>query len=165
MNILKQLKNLLASHSGNVMAIAAACMPLIIGAAAIGVDTVQLTLARRELQRAADASALAGAYALVQSKPAAAAVTRDLALNNKITLSTTPVVENAPTTGSYMNDMRAVRVVLTANRTTPFMGFFNRRNTIVKVEATAAWVYNGKFCMVSLENGNNTGITFSGSTT
>src|SRR3954469_25849379 len=104
MNILKQLKNLLASHSGNVMAIAAACMPLIVGAAAIGVDTVQLTLARRELQRAADASALAGAYALVQSKPAAAAVDRDLALNNKIVLSTARVVENGPSIGAYANN-------------------------------------------------------------
>jgi hypothetical protein len=165
MNILKQLKNLLASHSGNVMAIAAACMPLIIGAAAIGVDTVQLTLARRELQRAADASALAGAYALVQSKPPAAAVDRDLTLNNKIPLSVTRVVENAPTTGSYAGNMKAVRVVLTAARSTPFMGFFTSRNTTVRVESTAAWVYNGKFCMVSLENGNNTGITFTGSTT
>lgn len=165
MKILKRLKHLFASQSGNVMAIAAACMPLLIGAAAIGVDTVQLTLARRELQRAADASALAGAYALVQSKPAATAVDRDLTLNNKIPLSTTRVVENAPTVGAYAGNSRAVRVVLTAARSTPFMGFFNRATTTVKVEATAAWVYNGKFCMVSLENGNNTGITFSGNTT
>jgi len=164
MQVLKRLKSLLSCQSGNVMAIAAASMPLLIGAAAIGVDTIQVTLAKRELQRAADASALAGAYALVQSKPAADAVDKDLALNNRITLSTTRVVQNAPTTGSYSGNARAVRVVLTASRSTPFMGFFNRTTQTVSAEATAAWVYNGKFCMIAKESGNATGITFTGST-
>ncbi|HMC92390.1 MAG TPA: pilus assembly protein TadG-related protein, partial [Allosphingosinicella sp.] len=141
-------------------------MPLIIGAAAIGVDTIQLTMTKRQLQRAADSAALAGAYALVQSKPAAAAADRDLLLNNtNITLSATRTVENAPTTGSYTGDTRAVRVVLSTNRATPFMGFFNRASTAVSVEATAAYVYQGKFCMISLDNVNTTGITFTGSST
>jgi len=162
----KRLRSLLRSDRGNVMVVAAACMPLIIGAAAIGVDTIQLTLAKRQLQRAADSAALAGAYALVQSKSASAAVDRDLTLNNtNITLSTPRVVENAPTTGSYAGNTKAVRVVLTASRTTPFMAFFNRSSTTVSVEATAAYVYQGQFCMVSLDNQNTTGITFSGSTT
>jgi uncharacterized membrane protein len=159
-----RVRNLLSCRSGNVMAIAAACMPLLIGAAAIGVDTIQVTLARRELQRTADAAALAGAYALVQSGDPAAAVDKDLALNNRITLSTTRVVQNAPTTGAYSGNTRAVRVVLTASRTTPFMGFFSRSSTTVSAEATAAWVYNGKFCMIAKEDGNATGITFTGST-
>jgi hypothetical protein len=148
------------------MVVAAACMPLIIGAAAIGVDTIELTLAKRQLQRAADSAALAGAYALVQSKAASAAVDRDLTLNNtNIALSTPRVVENAPTTGSYAGNTKAVRVVLTASRTTPFMSFFNRGSMTVSVEATAAYVYQGQFCMVSLDNQNTTGITFTGSST
>jgi Flp pilus assembly protein TadG len=161
----QRVRTFLSCRSGNVMAIAAACMPLLIGAAAVGVDTIQLTLAKRELQRAADASALAGAYALVQSGNAADAVDKDLALNNRITLSTTRVVQNAPTTGAYSGNTRAVRVVLTAQRTTPFMAFFSRSSTTVSAEATAAWVYNGKFCMIAKEDGNATGITFTGSTT
>lgn len=164
MTLRRWLNNLLSCERGNAIMIAAAAMPLVIGAAAIGVDTIQLTLSKRHLQRAADAGALAGAYAVVQSKPAAAAVDRDLTLNNKIPLSVTRVVENAPTTGSYSGDANAVRVVLTAQRTSPFMQFFNRSAPIVKVEATAAVVYAGKFCMVSLETGNTTGVTFTGST-
>lgn len=166
MKLLSRLRSLHRSERGNVMVVAAACMPLIIGAAAIGVDTIQLTMTKRQLQRAADSAALAGAYALVQSKPAAAAADRDLLLNNtNITLSATRTVENAPTTGSYTGDTKAVRVVLSTNRATPFMGFFNRTTTAVSVEATAAYVYQGKFCMISLDNTNSTGITFTGSST
>src|SRR5438067_10699613 len=115
MKLSRRLRSLRKSERGNVMVIVAACMPLIIGAAAVGVDTIQLTMAKRQLQRAADSAALAGAYALVQSKGVTAAVDRDLTLNNQIPLSTPRVVENAPTVGTYAGDARAVRVVLSAN--------------------------------------------------
>jgi len=161
-----KLRSLLRSNHGNVMVLAAACMPLIVGAAAIGVDTIQLTLAKRELQRSADAAALAGAYAIVQSMPPAAAVDRDLALNNKITLSTTRTVENPTTWGTPVKtDSRAVRVVLTAQRSTPFWGLFNHSSTPVSVEAKAAYVYLGEFCMVSLTSDSSVGVTFQGNTT
>jgi hypothetical protein len=46
----------------------------------------------------------------------------------------------------------------------PFMSFFNSTAPTVQTAATAAIIYAGEFCMVSLETGNVTGITFSGST-
>jgi hypothetical protein len=165
MRILKRLGTLFRSERGNVMAITAACMPIIVGAAAIGVDSIQTTLAKRQLQRSADSAAIAGAYALVQSKSATTAVDRDLALNNKITLSTTRTVETPTSWGTTTSDSRAVRVVLAANRSTPFWGLFNHSTTPITVEAKAAYVYQGKFCMISLDAANTTGITFSGSTT
>lgn len=165
MKLFNWSRPLLRSDKGNVLAIVAACMPLIVGAAAVGVDTIQLTLAKRQLQRAADAGALAGAYALVQSKAPAAAVDRDLTLNNNIPLSTARVVENAPTAGAFAGNTKAVRVVLTAQRQTPFWAFFNRTSTTVNVEATAQYVFQGQFCMISLDNTNTTGVTFSGSAT
>jgi hypothetical protein len=124
-----------------------------------------MDLWKRQMQRAADSGALAGAYAVAQTKAASAAVTRDLLLNNDVTLSTTPVVENAPTTGAWAGNPLAVRVVLTSQRTLPFMSFFTRTASTVTVEATATTVYQGEYCMVSLEDGNVTGISFSGSTT
>lgn len=180
MSPFNRLRRLLRSEKGNVLAIAAACMPLVVGAAAIGVDSIQMTLAKRQLQRAADAGALAGAYALVQidnnsiqATPTRlavvqAAVNRDLNLNdtgnNGPTIST-KVVENAPTAGSYAGNPRAVRVVLTTQRPTPFWALFSHPNVTIRTEATAAWVYTGQFCMVSLDNTNSVGITFSGNTT
>jgi Flp pilus assembly protein TadG len=155
------LKDLISSERGNVLIVGAAALPLLLGAVALSVDSVNLTLARRQLQRTADSGALAGAYAIVQSQTVATAVNRDLLLNKDHTLKTT-TIENAPTTGSHAGDMSAVRVVLQANRATPFMAIFNDRTPTIRVEATAAVIFNGKFCMVSLEDGNATGITFTG---
>ncbi|MDP8913235.1 MAG: Tad domain-containing protein, partial [Pseudomonadota bacterium] len=93
------LRKLLKSERGNVIVIGAAAMPLMIGAGAVALDTIQLSLWKRQLQRAADSGALAGARAIAQQKPAAAAVDRDLQLNNQVPLTATRVVENAPTVG------------------------------------------------------------------
>jgi Flp pilus assembly protein TadG len=158
------LKDLISSERGNVLIVGAATMPLLLGAVALSVDSVNLTLARRQLQRTADSGALAGAYAIVQNQTVATAVSRDLLLNKDHTLKTT-TVQNAPTAGSHAGDTSAVRVILEANRATPFMAIFNDRTPTIRVEATAAVIFNGKFCMVSLEEGNATGITFTGSST
>lgn len=158
------LRKFRTNQRGNVLVIAAAGMPLLIGSAAVGVDTIQLSLAKRQMQRSADSAALAGAYALVQSQNVATSVNHDLALNNDVPLHGAPVIQNAPTTGSYAGNNRAVRVALTSQRSLPFISFFTNAATTVSVEATAAIIYSGQFCMVSLENGNATGITFSGST-
>src|SRR3954453_11469915 len=53
---------LMRSRRGNVIAIAAACLPLFIGAAGLAVDTIQWTMWKRQLQRAADSAAIAGVY-------------------------------------------------------------------------------------------------------
>ncbi len=47
---------------GNALAIAAACLPLFVGAAGLATDTIQWTLWKRQLQRAADSAAIAGVY-------------------------------------------------------------------------------------------------------
>jgi Flp pilus assembly protein TadG len=153
---------LLRNERGNVLVIGAATMPLLIGSAALAVDTIQMGLWKRQLQRAADSAALAGAYARVQDGDASAAVTRDLQVNNDVPLSGNPVV-TTPTTGTYANHSRAVQVQLTSVRTMPFMSFFNSTPPTITVTATAAPVFQGEYCMISLEDGNVTGVTFTGS--
>src|SRR5688572_2471526 len=155
MRALSWLKDLISSERGNVLVVGAAAMPLVLGAVALSVDSVNLTLARRQLQRTADSGALAGAYAIVQNQPVPAAVDRDLLLNQDHTLKT-KTIENAPTAGPNVDDPQAVRVILTADRTTPFMAIFSNRTPVIRAEATAAVIFNGEFCMVSLEEGNAT---------
>ncbi|HEX2764324.1 MAG TPA: pilus assembly protein TadG-related protein [Allosphingosinicella sp.] len=157
------LKRLAADRRGNALVVGAACLPLMIGAAALGVDTIYMTLSKRQLQRSADSGALAGAYALVQNKTVADSVNRDLQLNNSISLTGSPTIENAPTTGSYAGNGRAVRVALTANIPMAFWSVFSNSSATIKAEATAAVIFNGQFCMLSLEDGNTTGVTFTGS--
>ncbi len=158
------LNRLLRNERGNVLVIGAASMPLLIGSAALALDTVQMSLWKRQLQRAADSAALAGAYAVAQQKSAPNAVTRDLQLNNDVALTGGPQVQNAPLAGPYLGDNRAVRVILTSQRSMPFMSFFDNTPPTITVEATAASVFQGQFCMVSLEDTGVTGVTFTGNT-
>src|SRR5688572_14590555 len=145
MRALKWLRNLRRNERGNAMIVCAATLPLVIGSAAIGVDTVQVSLAKRQLQRAADSAAIAGAYAKHQSQNVNTAVNHDLAFNNDVPLSVAPTIQNAPTVGAYAGNTRAVRVVLTAQRSVPFISFFTGATMTVTTEATAMSVYQGEY--------------------
>ena len=165
MHLLGWLKSINRDKRGNAIVIAAATLPLILGAAAIGVDTIQVSVARRQLQRSADSAAIAGAYALVQSREVSPSVSHDLALNNDVPLNGAPIIQNAPASGLYAGNIRAVRVILSTQRPVPFFALFSSGSMNVTVEATAAYIYSGQFCVVSLETANVTGISFAGNTT
>lgn len=165
MGLFQSARRLIRDQRGNAMIIGAAALPLMIGAAAIGVDTVQASLARRQLQRSADSAAVAGVYARTQGHSVEAAVARDLSLNNDVALRSSPLVENAPTIGAYAGNTEAVRVVLTADRAVPFMAFFTGSAMSISVEATAARVHQGEYCAIALERDVATGINLWGNST
>ncbi|HEX8644069.1 MAG TPA: pilus assembly protein TadG-related protein [Allosphingosinicella sp.] len=174
MGILKRLGTLGRDQGGNALAICAAAMPLVIGGAGLAIDSVQISVARRELQRAADSAALAGAYAINQNPSSTGSTrttfaqngaVRDLEVNNDVTLSGAAVVQNAPATGPFATNANAVRVQLTANRTMSFLSFFDATPVAITVEATAAIVREGSFCMLALEDGNATGVSVGGNAT
>ena len=48
------LRRLIGNQSGNVMMLAALAMPMTIGAAGLGIDTVSWALIKRQLQRETD---------------------------------------------------------------------------------------------------------------
>ena len=160
-----RLSKLISDQRGNAIVICAAALPLLIGASAIGVDTIQVSLARRQLQRTADSAALAGAYALAQQRSVAAAVNHDLSLNNELVLNAAPGIENAPASGPHAGDNRAVRIALATERSVPFIHFFTGAPMTVRVEATAALVYTGAYCAIALEDQAVTGIRMGGNTT
>jgi Flp pilus assembly protein TadG len=171
MAFLKRLKSIGGDTSGNALALCAVALPLMIGGVGLAIDSVQISLARRELQRAADSAAIAGAYAISQNPSSTGttrtnyakdAATRDLVVNNDVTLSTAAVVQNAPTTGTFANDTNAVRVQLTTNRSLSFLSFFDATPQAITVEATGAIVRDGNFCMLALEDGTAPGITVGG---
>ena len=102
----------LRDSTGNVLMMAAPSMPVFIGAAGLPTDTVQWTLWKRQIQRQADSAALAGAYAVAQGFSASDSATSDINRMSLVTLTQTPTIENAPTTGAYAGNNKAVRVVL-----------------------------------------------------
>ncbi|HEX8215042.1 MAG TPA: pilus assembly protein TadG-related protein [Allosphingosinicella sp.] len=153
--------NILRDRRGNVAMLTAAVMPLLIGAGGLAVDTISWALVKRELQRAADSAAIAGASAALQGKDVDAAVTRALSLFEGLDLNADPDIENAPTSGEFLGDERAVRVTLAADGATWFSSFFGHESSIA-AQATAAGLHEPRFCMVSLETTTAPGITFTG---
>jgi Flp pilus assembly protein TadG len=146
-----------------MLVLGALVMPLFIGGAGLALDTVQISLTKRQLQRAADSAALAAARSVQQSGQAAAApaVTRDLQVNDDVSVDATPVV-GTPTAGDFANNPRAVRVQLRTTQSLTFFSFFGTEDPVVTAEATAAVVSDGTFCMLSLEDGTSPGVTVGG---
>ena len=157
------LKKLGKSESGNVLILFGLSMPLLIGLAGLGTDTVQWTLMKQQLQRSADSAALNGAYAKAQSKNVSDNANRDLTktLDGFSGVGTT--VQNAPTTGAFAGNTQAVRVALTYSEALPFSSLFLSNPPTISVEAVAAVLNNGDYCVISLIKTNRTGIAFSGS--
>ena len=161
---------------GNALVIAGAALPLVVGSAGLATDTIQWTLWKRQLQRAADSAAMAGVYATVAGQNNGA-VCGDL-LNNKIkwsdtctgTAPTDPVItlkagypiETHPADTADWD--HATRVELAVQRNLAFSSMFTTAPTITAT-ATAAIADSGKYCVISLENTSTTGIVDSGNAT
>ena len=116
---------------GNILIIVAACMPMLIGAAGLATDTIQWTLWKRQLQRAADSAAIAGVYErnvtpLGETTGVEAAVLRDLALNQHAgTLTGAPVLDfPEDDDGTPDNRSNQVSVTLTVAKRLTFSSFF-----------------------------------------
>lgn len=176
MRAFRWLERLRKSEGGNVLVVGAASMPLLIGSAALAIDTIQLSLWKRQLQRAADSGAIAGAYALGQGVAGDALdgeVDRDLAANEHPSLTGVVVSTGSYGEGQIDSDTcadrgldpcfdRAVEVALTTQRTLPFMSIFTDSATVIRAEAAAALVPEGEYCMISLYNGTQAGISANG---
>jgi len=145
--------------------LAAASMPLLLGAAGLAVDTANWTYWKRQLQRTADSAAIAGAYAKMQGLSATTAASTDLGRNNTITLSGAASIQNAPTSGAYAGNPSAVRVSISTQKRLPFSGSFMDAAPVITATATATVVQNGDFCALALGSGSVTGITMQGNAT
>jgi Flp pilus assembly protein TadG len=157
------ISGLLRDRSGNALILASVALPALIGAGGLAMDTIQWTLMQRQLQREADSAALAGAFAKAQGASASTAATASIGRDNLVTLSATPIIESAPTKGAYAGNTGAVRVVLETTNTLPFSNTFLGKATRMTVEATAASLTNGNYCIISLETSSSAGITMQGS--
>lgn len=157
-------KRLLRDRRGNALLIAGLSLPLLVGAAGLGTDTVQWVVWKRELQRAADSAAFAGVYAKVQDNAnmsAAQAVANDLDMNNhtKATLLAGYPQIAYPAGGGYSD---AVRVTLAVQKPLGFSSLFLSGAPIITTSATAALVDDGSYCVVALAPTGN-GINIGGS--
>ena len=176
--MIKFIRKIFRDRKGNALAIAAACMPLVVGAAGLATDTIQWTLWKRQLQRAADSAAFAGVYDRAAASGATTntptAVCNDLAVNLHTQMN---LMDSSPCTGSigsytsltYPNDTayvtNQVRVSLRVQQRLPFSSIFMSAAPIIVAEAQAGSVtYGGSPCALAL-NGSGTAIDNSGNAT
>ena len=150
------LRALIRDERGNVLAMTAVGLPLLIGCAAIAVDTVQWVSAKRELQAAADAAAIAGVYGLVQTGEMDASVDDSVASNPKLDFKRSVSAKRSP--APYGDDPFAVRVRIASPVGMTFTKMFLSRAPTVDVEATATIVENGEFCAFAIGTEDETGL-------
>jgi Flp pilus assembly protein TadG len=174
--MISSFKRLWRDRRGNALAIAGAALPLVLGSAGLASDTIQWTLWKRQLQRAADSAAMAGVYAIASDKAVgncsdiagstySSPVAYDLKKNYKVVgITPTCNVTNPPSVGGFTADPRAVRVSLSIQKRLAFSGLFLPSVPTITATSTATIVPSGKYCVISLEKKAVTGITATGST-
>lgn len=154
---------------GNVLVLAAAALPMLAGAAGLATDTIQWALWKRELQRAADSAALAGVYERINTAAYAtsgvdAAVTRDLALNQRTGIALNGGYPLITFPADTSTEKYKVKVVLKIQKTLPFSAMFMQATPNISASAVAANIPSDEYCVVSLENSaSKAGITIGGS--
>jgi Flp pilus assembly protein TadG len=164
-NVGQVLRRMAHDGKGSVVSMTALMMPVLIGAAGMASDTIQWTLTKRMMQRAADSGAMAGAYALSQSASVTAAATNDITRNGGFKMTINPVINNPARAGSYRDAASAVEVILATDLELPFTGLVMDGPVRISARAVAEIVGNGDYCVLALENTNTTGIPIGGNAT
>jgi Flp pilus assembly protein TadG len=162
-----RLRHFWRDERANSLMLMGFALPFVIGAAGLGVHTMQLSLVKRQLQREADSAALAGGYSLFQGQgnTAASAQANAALTQNNLVPGASPTITP---TGTFViggiTYTATMYVRLVSTQATPLMALFGRSTSTITAEARAAIVPDGPLCFRALENGNTTGITFAGNT-
>lgn len=152
---------------GNAIMIAGAMLPLVVGAAGLATDTIQWTLWKRQLQRAADSAAIAGVYTRQAANGAtsgvSAAVSHDLTIDNHVWMALKtgfPQVTFPADSGVKTNQ---VQVTLAIQQRLPFSSMFMSAPPTIRAVSTAATVPAGGFpCFDATDTSAVIGLNFSG---
>ena len=148
-NMIGFFRKLLKDRRGNALMIAGACLPLVVGAAGLATDTIQWTLWKRQLQRAADSAAIAGVY----DREVASGATTDTprgGLPRPRRSTSTPWMSSAaeaairqvdlPGRQPACDDQPGRRSTLAVQQRLPFSSLFLSTAPIITATATAATV-------------------------
>lgn len=165
--MLKFLRKIAGNRRGNALVICAGAMPMIVGAAGLASDTIQWSLWKRQLQRAADSAAIAGVYDRVNASGSTSTVpdtvTHDLTLNQHTWMSNLagyPQITYPSSSGVMSNQ---VRVSLAVQQSLPFSSMFMTAAPTIIANSTAAGIPSGEYCVIATENlGSKSGITIGG---
>lgn len=165
--MLKFLRKIAGNRRGNALVICAGAMPMIVGCAGLASDTIQWSLWKRQLQRAADSAAIAGVYDRMNASGSTSTVpdtvAHDLTLNQHTWMSNLagyPQITYPSSSGVMSNQ---VRVSLAVQQSLPFSSMFMTAAPTIIANSTAAGIPSGEYCVIATENlGSKSGITIGG---
>jgi hypothetical protein len=155
-------------ESGQTLVLTACCMTLLMGFLALSIDVGILFRARRNMQIAADAAAVAGALDLkynTTGQPASlkAAATAS-ALANGVTNSSYVTVNDPPLNG-YHKSTGFIEVIISQPTRTFFMGMFHMTSIPVAARAVAGSGANNGCIWTLARSGADVSLTGSGAIT
>src|SRR6266436_6765493 len=142
--------------SGQILVLVTAGLVILTAFAGLAVDVGQFWSARRQMQTAADAAAIAGASALrFSGSPSAAADAvastdgfKDVSLDPSSTVTVT--VNNPPVSGAYHGNATYVEVIVSQPQPTYFLRVLGYSSIGVSARSVASSV-NGPACLYALD--------------
>lgn len=154
------------STSGNVAIIFALCLPVLVGAAGLGVETSYWYYRSLQLQSAADAAAYSGE--LENLAGSSAVLVRDAAANvaslngYEVAAGSSIIVYSPPKTGPNVK-AKAVEVILEQSLPRYFTAIFSNEPVVLSARAVAKSEITSKACILALNATASKGALFSGS--
>lgn len=162
---MKNNQGKLSSKRGVILLTAAGLMFGLLAFVGLAFDVGYLQWSRRRAQTAADAGALAGAWAKQLSGAVVAEGQSGSAVNgfthgqNGITVT----INNPPTAGSYIGDATAVEAIVAQDTGSYFLRILNWNTLPIRARAVARQGY-GTACVYALDPNARPGLRFSGNT-
>jgi Flp pilus assembly protein TadG len=153
MKMLRPFARLARTRSGNSSVIFALASPLVIGSAALSVETSYWYFKQHQLQGAADNAAYAAS--LENRSGSTSDVIDSAALNvatkNGFDPSLGTITVGPPTTGTFAGNSAALQVTLTQQQPRFFTQLFSRAPVIIKVNSTAVFQNASSACILALD--------------
>ena len=165
---LDRIKQFIHDRRGALLATTAAALPVVVGFAGLGVEVGMWYSDKRDLQTAADAAALSGAFERVRGNPnGLLGAARNEATRNGFGMASpnTIAVNNPPVAGSRAGDTKAVEVVLTRPHGLLFAKLFLANDVTIAARSTAAVATTGEACVLALDRTANRALQNTGSST
>lgn len=155
------LRRLAADRNGAVAVMVGLLLPLVVGVAALAIETGLWFAERRDLQNAADAAALSGAFELTAGRRTT--VTQSaLADGRRNAADAAFTVRTPPTSGRFIGNASAVEVTVTRTQTLLLSALF-MGDLQVGARAVARIGSLGDPCILALERVESSAAEFTGS--
>ena len=163
--VLSRLRRFARGRHGNVAIVFGLCLPMLVGAAGLGVETSYWYYKHLQLQADANQAAYAGALELRSgsSQTASRAVALSTATSNGFDAVNGSLTFNSPPTSGTHRNSQAVEVILSEPEQRFFSRIFSTNSVIARARAVAAFQTASNACILALDGSASRAANFSGS--